>query len=481
MKLLRIFPAVLAVAFASQAQNVEKLHISDIEAGRDGSRFNVSMKVRPCDFKLSLNREIEIIPVIWSADSSQAVQLPSLMIAGKNMYYYNVRNDRPGEPNLLYRAGKGETVSYSQSTEYLPWMETSTLGFTQRELGCCGDPEGEPETTPVARIDYRPNVYEPHYLYTRPQATSEKIINLKGQAYVDFPVNRTEIYPDYRKNPQELLKILKSIDAVKGNADAKVKQITLKGFASPEGPYNNNVRLAKGRTQALREYVGRQYDFPASVYSTSYEPEDWEGLRDSLEVSFLPQRDAMLALISQDIEPDRKDALLKQRFPVDYAYILKNIYPALRHTDYVITYTVRKYTDVNEIKRVMESRPQDLSLEEFYLLAQSYSAGSKEFDEVFDIAVRMFPNDTVANLNAANAAMSTGQFERAEKYLFRSGSGPQANYARGILLALKKDYDASISMLEKAQKEDLPEAGQAIEAIKAAQRHKTPVRFISND
>jgi len=268
---------------------------------------------------------------------------------------------------------------------------------------------------------------------------------------------------------------------VKNNPDTKVKQITLKGFASPEGPYANNVRLAKGRTQALRDYVGRQYDFPASVYSTSYEPEDWEGLRDSLEVSILPARNELLALIGENIEPDRKDALMKQRFPQDYAYILKNIYPALRHTDYVITYQVRQYTDVNEIKRVMETRPQDLSLEEFYLLAQSYPAGSKEFDEVFDIAVRMFPTDPVANLNAANAAMASGRMEYAERYLKRAGDSGDAVYARGIYEALGKNYDAAIDLMRQAESKGVAQAAQAIKSIENARAHHQPVTYLRQD
>lgn len=480
MNIIKTFPAVILVAsaFSVQAQNVEKLHISGIEAGKDGDRFNVSMKVSPRDYRLSLNREIEIVPVIWSEDSTQSLELPSITIAGKNMYHYDIRNGRPSTSDAVYRSGKGETVEYNQSVDYEPWMDKSTFGFLRRERGCCGSPKGE-ETVPVAEIDYTPEVFAPQFVYTRPKAQGEKIINLEGQAYIDFPVNRTEIYPDYRKNPLELQKILKTIDAVKGNSDATVKQISLKGFASPEGPYNNNVRLAKGRTQALKEYVGKQYDFAQSVYKTSFEPEDWEGLVDSLKVSVLPAREEILALIAQDIEPDRKDALIKKRFPSDYAYILKYIYPALRHTNYVITYSVRKYTDVNEIKRVMAERPNELSLEEFYLLAQSYPAGSKEFDEVFDIAVRMFPNDPVANLNAANAAMASGHLDSAEKYLAKSGDSADADYARGLCKALRNDYDGAAALLEKAGAQGMPQARNAIDAVKEAKRGKTPVTFIS--
>lgn len=480
-KIFKLLPACVVVAIAAQAQNVESLHISDIRAERDGSQFKVSMNMEPRDFHLSLNREIEITPVIWSADSSNALVLPSMVVAGKNMYYYNLRNDRPAAPSTLLRAGKGKQFTYDYSVPYEDWMETSTLGLRKRDLGCCGSPKEAETTTPIAAIDYRPHKFEPQYIYTQPKASGDKIVNLKGSAYIDFPVNRTEIYPDYRKNPVELLKIIHSIDAVKNNPDTKVKQITLKGFASPEGPYANNVRLAKGRTQALRDYVGKQYDFPASVYSTSYEPEDWEGLRDSLEVSVLPYRNELLALIGENIEPDRKDALMKQRFPQDYAYILKNIYPALRHTDYVITYQVRQYTDVNEIKRVMETRPQDLSLEEFYLLAQSYKPGSKEFDEVFDIAVRMFPHDSVANLNAANAAMASGRMEQAAKYLGRAGDSADAIYARGLYQALEKNYDAAVSLMRQAESKGNTNARRAIESIENARAHHSPVTFISQE
>lgn len=481
MKSILILLASLLVAFGAQAQSVERLHISDLEAGRDGSRFNISMKIDPRSFKLSLNREIEITPILWSADSTEAEVLPSVMIAGKNMYYYNLRNDRPAAPAALYRAGKGSTVSYSQSVEYKPWMETSTLGFMTHELGCCGAPKGDDKTIPAAKIDYRPVIYKPEFIYTHPKASGEKIFNLKGQAYIDFPVNRTEIYPEYRKNPVELAKIVSTIDAVRDNKDASVKRISLKGFASPEGPYMNNVRLARGRTQSLKEYVGKLYDFAPSVYATSFEPEDWEGLRDSLEVSTLPHRNELLALIAENIEPDKKDALMKQRFPADYAYILKNIYPALRHTNYVITYAIKQYTDPAEIKRVMEQRPQELSLEEFYLLAQSYEPGSKDFNHVFDVAVKMFPQDAVANLNAANAAMSAGNMKNAGEYLARSGNGADADYARGVYYALEKNYDEALKYLKSASEKGMrPQAEEAIKTIEAVRNTKTGVTYLND-
>ena len=91
---------------------------------------------------------------------------------------------------------------------------------------------------------------------------------LKGSAYIDFPVNRTEIYEDYRRNPIELAKIRATIDTVRNDADTRITSIRIKGYASPEGSYANNTRLAQGRTETLKDYVQRLYNFPSGVMAT---------------------------------------------------------------------------------------------------------------------------------------------------------------------------------------------------------------------
>ena len=61
---------------------------------------------------------------------------------------------------------------------------------------------------------------------------------------------------------------------------------------------------------------------------------------------------------------------------------------------------------VDEGKEIIKTQPQYLSLNEMYLVANSYPKGGDDFIKVFDIAVRMYPDDEVANLNAAAVALS---------------------------------------------------------------------------
>ena len=71
--------------------------------------------------------------------------------------------------------------------------------------------------------------------------------------------------------------------------------LTFKGYASPEGSYSNNTRLAKGRTAALKEYVRKLYDFPAGLIATDYEPEDWEGLEKYVAGAYMDNKEDILA------------------------------------------------------------------------------------------------------------------------------------------------------------------------------------------
>lgn len=100
-----------------------------------------------------------------------------------------------------------------------------------------------------------------------------------------------------------------------------------------------------------------------------------------------------------------------------------------------------------------------------YLAAQEMETGSEEYNETFDIAVRMFPDDEVANLNAANIAMSRGGLKSAERYLQKAGDSPQAIYARATLAALNKDFDTAEKMFEEAVRKGMPDAEKMLRQI----------------
>ena len=305
-----------------------------------------------------------------------------------------------------------------------------------------------------------------------PKAEVVKVRMETGSAFLDFPVNQTVIYPDYRRNDSELAKIRATIDLVKNDPNTRITHIGIHGYASPEGSYQNNVRLAQGRAEALKEYVRKQYHFADSLFDVRSTPEDWEGLRRYVAQSDMEYKEELLAIIDGPLEPDPKNWKLQT---VDskkpYEFLLKNVYPALRNSDYTVQYTVRKFS-VEEAKQQLKTRPQLLSLEEMFAIAQTYEPGSPEFKEVFDIAVHVFPDDETANLNAACIYLEEGNLERAEKYLLKAGNSPEAVHAQGVLAMLKGDYEQATLLLKQAEQAGVTQAEENLKQIQLLKTRK---------
>lgn len=447
---------------------------------RQHGLLSVSMDIDPAKYDMGIEKQMILQPVVKSKEGNDSTVFPCIILAGRNSYFSTERKGDFG--GVLLRAGSGNSFHYTAAVDWQPWMEESGLALRSRVEGCCGKPENEESVTPVASLDWRPAEFQALFNYAIPVDEGPKTRKLSGKAYVNFPVNRTEIFPDYMLNPEELRKITGSIDSVRNNPDATVKGITLIGFASPEGPYDNNVRLAAGRTEAVKEYVRKLYTFSRDVFHTQSVPEDWEGLRDSVATSILPDRDEILRFIdSANVPVQRRNDELKSRFPSSYAYLLKHVYPWLRHTNYVIDYEIRDYTGLSEILHVLKERPQNLSLNEFYRAANSYPVGSPEFNDIMELALVYHKDNETACLNAANSAMAEGDFKRARMLLQRLDASPQLSYAMGTLEAFEGNLDKAEREFKDAEKSGIPEASDALSRLRQLRIKKNHVIYLSND
>lgn len=471
MKRLIITSIILSAAALTPVAGtiVDNVTADSFTAERNGNYLDLSMNLDLSDLEVPSNSCVVLQPALVSG--ADTLRLAPVAVYGRQRYYHYLRQggdpmvaDIPGA--LSYRASdRPDSIAWHDLVSYTPWMNGAALTVSRIDRGCCGKilltdcGEIGRCVLPQTQTDILNSaIFFPELVYIRPQGEREKQRALEGTAYIDFPVNRTEIHPDYRRNATELAAIRATIDTVRNDPDASIRSVSLKGYASPESPYSNNRRLAIGRTDALKRYINRLYDFSAIDVLTDYEPEDWQGLRRAVDASNLDNRAAILDIIDSDLDPDVKEARIKSLYPADYRFMLDNFYPALRHTDYRVSYIVRSFSDPAEILRIMKSRPQNLDQNEFYVAASGLEPGSDEFTEVFETAVRMFPDDPVANLNAANAAMRRGDLDAADRYIAKAGDSPEAIYARGAIAIRRSDFDTARRYLRQAADAGLSQA-----------------------
>lgn len=136
-----------------------------------------------------------------------------------------------------------------------------------------------------------------------------------------------------------------------------LRLVIVSGYASPDGPYALNARLAQQRADNLKAYVSQQYNVPLNKIETRAIAEDWDGLREYVEAASseqLPNREALLEIIDSNREPDAKEELIRTKYAEEFGYLKENCIPQLRRSEYTVEYETEETTGdgQNEIAEV---------------------------------------------------------------------------------------------------------------------------------
>lgn len=436
--------------------------IEDSRVFRQRDSVVVEMQIDLSGMEVQSNRSVVLVPSL--CDSGRTIALPAVEVMGRRRALYYERNRSQSYARQPYRVVRrdrkaAQMVDYRVALPRAEWMAHARLGITEDLCGCGVTNPGRPISLYEADMEFVPAL-----VYVSPQVEMVKSRELRGEAYLDFVVDKTDINPTYRRNPEELARIHATIDTTYNDRDFSITGIFIKGYASPEDTYRHNSNLAEGRTRALKEYLKAKYGFADSLFVTDFVPENWEGLRKYVTWSSLPDKEAILTLIDGGMAPDRKEYTLRIRYPESYRILLKECYPGLRRTDYRIDYRIRGF-DVDEARELLRIRPEKLSLHEMFAVAQTYLAGSAEFAEVFETAAKLYPDDPVVNLNLANVLLAGKKPEAALPYLAKAGDSAEAENARGVAAALLERYDEAERHLRHAAEAGLREATENLRAI----------------
>ncbi len=447
--------AALQASALNEVKSLQQWDADGLRLVREGDNLlSVALDLDLDGLNVPSEEALVFTPVLYNGLDS--LELPAVGVYGRNRYYHYERRGSgmiTGDDETVFKnAQKPGHVDYAQVIPYRPWFNGMQVKVKAQCYGCCFQLLGQNEK-PLGGF-MEPNFpINPKYVYEPGDAIVEG--ELSGEARVQFVVDRWELHQDKFGNGPELAKITHSIDTVKNDPDLTITEVWLKGFASPEATWQHNTMLAKNRVQAVREFVEAQYDIDPALIKTEFQPEDWAGLRRWVENSNIDNREGILAIIDEPVtNPDKdwdaKDRKLGQKYPKERKFLLNTVYPPLRHTEYKVKYRVRRFIDPVEIRRVMKTEPGKLTLNDFNVAARDLEPGSPEFNEVYDIMVRVHPASQIANLNAANAALQSGSLDKAQAFLAKAGDSPEAEYSRGLLKLMREDYAGAKPQIEAA-------------------------------
>lgn len=402
-------------------------------------------------------------------DNQNRFVFPYIQLTGEeraklNRRWFGMCNDKwlagyePPYLQINVNQYAGDTLVYAFGVPHEEWMDNARLVLKQEIYDCAGELHLYTYTLSNRMdIDARePYAARPLVAVVTPKDEA-KTRSRQGSAFLDFQVNRAAILPDFRRNPVELSKINDAMLDVMGNSDAQITGLFIEGYASPEGQYANNERLAQSRATALKDYMRNRYSLDDRIFTVRSVAEDWEGLKTRIEgnLSF-PQRSEVLAIIDSNDSPDAKEARLKKLSV--YSRLLRDVFPELRRVEYQIDYGVRSY-DNTEAKTLAQSNPADLSQAELYRVAESYGKGSPEYTKIITETIpKYYSDDAVALSNAAALLIENNELNTAQRLLDRVRDLPAAWNNLGVVYLLQGNLDAAERFLTQAQMAGVSEA-----------------------
>lgn len=164
----------------------------------------------------------------------------------------------------------------------------------------------------------------------------DKFVTVEDRNYIQFFVGDTRVVDTLGDNRRQLDKITGLMRQIVEQQEFWVDTITLTAASSPEGAYAFNDRLSQGRAAALKRYLVRRYGRSIDTMLTvRWVAEDWQELTNRIRTDReVVSRDAILELIAEEKNPDRREQAIRQQFSKEYAYIRSVIYPQLRAVNF---------------------------------------------------------------------------------------------------------------------------------------------------
>jgi hypothetical protein len=365
--LLLLFVIQPTTGSASTATTIEAEQVGFVLTPQ--GRLRLTMTVRPTatGYPVESSKQTLIfVPRLTDALGHEA-DFPAVALMQPQAYKHYVRSAHRNHPAreavLQLRAGHTrDAYEYNCSIGYAEWMAGATLQLITIDTRCCQATVARKDTLVASAglVQFAERVSG---------GVHDAILKKKYEAFIDFPVNQTYIDENYHSNARELRRLEQNISEVMNDSTLAIHGVTFHGYASPEGSYDNNERLAQGRTEVMRQHVIRRLQLPDSLVHATYTTENWEGFRRYVDESSLPQRQQMLDIIDDSsLPPDPKLLRLQQRFPAEMARIVQNVFPRLRYTEYTISYSsVQKGEGpvlVRDTVRIMPTGPDQPDITE---------------------------------------------------------------------------------------------------------------------
>ena len=245
----------------------------------------------------------------------------------------------------------------------------------------------------------------------------QRIIQQKQEANIKFLIGQANLRTSELQSVgiKDLARVLKEInDDAEGRA---LEAIEVSAYASPDGSYDVNERLAERRQNVSADYLRKELKkikMDANI-DTRYTAEDWDGFQELVKQSNLQDKQVILSVLSMYEDPEEREQQIRNMSHI-YTDIKDGILPELRRARLIVNYEIIGRSD-EEIVAQYKQDPSKLSVEELVYGANTLVETPAEQRQWNQTLQRLYPNDYRALNNLAQLAYNEGDLQQAAQYL----------------------------------------------------------------
>lgn len=301
-------------------------------------------------------------------------------------------------------------------------------------------------------------------------------------ADIHYVINRAYVR-NTELREQDIEAFEESIREAYENERKEFTGFKVSAYASPDGPLDFNEALSVDRQESAERYLSRELEQAEIEYpeggdffqllSTS---EDWEGFKELVQESDIPDKELILRVLSMYSDPAVREREIRN-ISEAFEELKEDILPKLRRSKLIANINLIGHSD-QEIMTLVDEDPDSLKKEEILYAATLFDDMDKKLEiykkaeanfpdcfraanavgyvnvemgdyeqaeDAFERAQNLMDNEVVKN-NIAATELAEGNIEEAEELLTQAaGAGAAVNYNLGIIKIMQGDYDAAVN------------------------------------
>lgn len=243
-------------------------------------------------------------------------RLDTIISSDNNFNYYYSQEVATDESKSMNLYLKGQVFALDKSLYDLPQSDTITYFVSSM----------------IQFVDPTPRYV---------QKVIERHAEANISAHITFPVGKENIDEKLNDNAEEIAKVCEIIKQLTWSSEFMIDSINMTATCSPEGRWRDNEALAKRRALALKSYFARKMDDKEGVdtlFNAKWIAEDWARVCKLISSdryrNMIDSRDEILSIIGTETHPDKRERIIKEKYPLEYKFIKDSLYPQLRTVEF---------------------------------------------------------------------------------------------------------------------------------------------------